>query len=110
MDGIPAPDLWNLVMEVFHCNQNQFIETKDSSSQGNLWHLVMSSTRKKNQAKAPTKHDNSELFHIDDVPSTVKFSQSTAMLYVFERSRDQNDSLGQESNNETCVKDPQGVS
>ena len=84
MDGIPALDLWNLVIEVFHCNQNQPSETKDSSAQRNLWHRVMSSTRKKSQAKAPTKHDSSELFHIESVPSNVKLSQSIAMLYVFE--------------------------
>ena len=34
--------------------------------------------------KAPTKHDSSELFHIDSVPSNIKFSESIAMLYVFE--------------------------
>ena len=44
----------------------------------------MSRTRKKNQAKAPTKHDSSELFHIDSVASNIKFSQSRAILYVFE--------------------------
>ena len=37
MDGIPALDLWNLVIEVFHCNQNQPSEAKDSSAQGILW-------------------------------------------------------------------------
>ena len=74
-------DLWNLFIEAFHCDQNQPSKTKDSSAQ---WHRVMSSTRKKNQTKAPTKHDISELFHIDNVPSNVKLSQSTVMLYVFE--------------------------
>ena len=83
MDGIPALDLWNWVIEVFHCNQNQPSETKDSSAQGNLWHRVMSSTRKKNQTQAPTKHDSSELLHIDSVPSNINFSLSIAMLYVF---------------------------
>ena len=34
MDGIPALDLWNLVIEVFHCNQNQPSEAKDSSATG----------------------------------------------------------------------------
>ena len=37
----------------------------------------------KNQTEAPTTHDNSELFHVEIVPSTVRFSQSIAMLYVF---------------------------
>ena len=84
MDGIPALDLWNLVKEVFHCNQNQPSKTKDSSAQRDLWHRVMSSKRTKNQTKAPTKHDSSELFHVDNVPSNVRFSQSIAMLYIFE--------------------------
>ena len=84
MDGIPALDLRNLVFEVFHCNQNQPSKTKDSSAQGNLWHRVMSSTRKKNRTEAPTEHDSSELFHVDNVSTNVKFSQSIAMLYVFE--------------------------
>ena len=83
MDGVPALDLWNLVIEVFHCNRNQPGKTKDSSAQGILWYRVMSSTRK-NQTKALTKHDSSELFHIDNVRSNVTFSQSIAMLYVFE--------------------------
>ena len=64
--------------------QNQPSKTKDSSVQGNLWHRVMSSPRKKNQTKVPTTHDNSELFHIDSVPSNVNFSRSIAMLHVFE--------------------------
>ena len=79
MDGITALDLWNLDMEVLHHSQNQSSKTKDSCA-----HRVMSSTRKKNQTKVPTTHDNSELFHIDSVHSNVKFSQSIAMLYVFE--------------------------
>ena len=82
MDGIPALDLWNLVKEVFHCNQNQPSKTKDSSAQRDLWHRVMSSKRTKNHTKAPTKHDSCELFHVDNVPSNVRFSQSIAMLYI----------------------------
>ena len=64
-------------------DRNQPSKTMDSSAQGNLWHRVMWSTRKKNQTKVPTKHDTSELFHTDGVPSNVKFSQSIAMLCVF---------------------------
>ena len=49
-----------------------------------MWHPVMTSTRKKSQTKTSTVPDGSELFHIDNVPSNVRFSQSIAMLYVFE--------------------------
>ena len=59
-----------------------------------------------------TKHDSSELLHIDSVPSNVKFSQSIAMLHVFEDSEAVIKMInqGQESNNETCVKDSQSFS
>ena len=44
----------------------------------------MTSTRKKSQTKTSTMHDSSELFHIDNVPSNVRFSRSIAVMYVFE--------------------------
>ena len=75
--------LW-IFAEVFHCDQNQPDKTKGPSAQGNLWHPVMTSTRKKSQTETSTMHDSSELFHIDNVPSNVRFSQSIAVLYVFE--------------------------
>ena len=85
MDGIPALDLRNLLIEVFHCDQKTNpIKTKGPSAQGNLWHRVMTSTRKKSQTKTSTVRDSSELFHIDNVPSNVRLSRSMAMLYVFE--------------------------
>ena len=73
MDGIPALDLWNLVIEVLHCDQNQPYQTKGPSAQGNLWHHVMIGTRKESQTKTPTMRDSSELFHVGNVPSNVRF-------------------------------------
>ena len=67
---------------------------------------------KEESNQSSTKHDSSELFHIDIVPSSVKISQSIAMLYVFE----DNEAVmrmiikRQESNNETCVKNQQSFS
>ena len=84
MGGIPALDLWNFVIEVFHCSPNLFNNTKDSLAQGNLLHRTTSSKRTKNRTKAPTTHDSSDLVHVDHVPSNAKFSQSNAMLYVSE--------------------------
>ena len=84
MDGIPALDLWNLVKEVFHCDQNQPNKTKGHSAQRSLSHRVMTSTRKKSQTMTSTMHDSSELVHIHNVPSNVRFSVSIALLYVFE--------------------------
>ena len=73
----------------------------------------MSSTRKKNQTIVPTKNDNSELFHIDGMPSNVNFSQSTAILFVCGRDQndnqghcDQDDYKGKKSYNETCAASP----
>ena len=74
MDGIPALDLCNSVVEVFHCKQNQSSKTKDSSAPGNLVHRTTSSKRTKNQTKAPTTHDSSDLFHVDKVPANANFS------------------------------------
>ena len=34
MDGIPALDLWDLVLEVFHCDQNQPVQNQGSISTG----------------------------------------------------------------------------
>ena len=61
MDGIPALDLGNLVIEVFHYSRNQSNKTKDSFAQGDLLHCTMSSKRTKNQTKAPTTHGGSDL-------------------------------------------------
>ena len=36
MDGIPAVDLWDLVVEVFQSSPNQINKSKDQESQGNL--------------------------------------------------------------------------
>ena len=53
-------------------------------AQGDLLHHTRSSKRTKNQTEAPTTHDSSDLFHVDSVPSNVKFSQSNAMLCLLE--------------------------
>ena len=42
MDGIPALDLWNLVVEVFHSSQNQLSKTKGLPVQGNPLHNTSS--------------------------------------------------------------------
>ena len=83
MDGIPALHLWNLVFEVFHFSPNQSNKTKDSSAQ---WTCRIAPR----QASAPRikpklqPQDSSDLFHVDNVLSNAKFSQSSAILYVFE--------------------------
>ena len=70
--------------EVFYYSPNQSNKTKDSLVQGDLLHCTMLSKRTKFQTKTPTTHDSSELFHVVNVPSNVRFSHSIAMLYVLE--------------------------
>ena len=62
--------------KVFHYSPNQSNKTKDSFAHGDLLHRTTSSKRTKNQTKAPTTHDSSDLFHVDNVPWNAKFSQS----------------------------------
>ena len=75
MDGIPALDLWNLVVEVFHSSPNQLNNTKDQV-RGNLSRNTTSNKL--------TQHDNFDLSDVDSVPSNAKFSRFGAMLYNFE--------------------------
>ena len=72
MDGIPALDLWDLLVEVFQSSLNQSEKSTPSNR------------RTRNQTKVPIHHDNLELSDVDFVLSSAKSSQSIAMLYVFE--------------------------
>ena len=106
MDGIPALDLWDLVIEVFHSSPNQANKARDiAEPQGNL----LQSTTLDMRSQTPTKHINLDLTNVDHVSSNVK--PSGAMLYVFE----DNEAVikmrikgrRKESHNETRVKNPQ---
>ena len=91
-DGGDAPWTTQVIKVIIKCScdvQNDFCGKREGFLDGplhfeELRNRVISSTRKKNQTKVPTKHDSSELFHIDSVPSNVRFSQSIAMLHVSE--------------------------
>ena len=84
MDGIPALDLWDLFMEVFHSYPNQLNNTKDQEP-GNSSRNTTSNKHTQNQTKVPTEHDNFDLSDVDFVPSNAKFSWFGAMLYIFWR-------------------------
>ena len=81
MDGTPALDLWDLVIEVFHSSPNQTNKTKDAREpRGNL-----SATPKSNMRKPiPSTNTNPDLTNIDHVPSSGTHSGSNAILYIFE--------------------------
>ena len=81
MDGIPALDLWDLVIEVFHSSPNQTNNTRDDrESRGNLSAKTQPNMRK----QIPTMHTNLDLTTFDHVPSSVTLRCSNAMWYVVE--------------------------
>ena len=80
MDGIPALDLWDSVIEVFHSQPNQINKSKGQELQGNLSRNTTLHMKNKN----PTKHVNLDLNHVDHVSSNVRSSRFGAMLCVFE--------------------------
>ena len=81
MDGIPALDLWDLVIEVFHSSPDQTNKTKDVREP----RRSLSATPQSNMRKPiPTTNTKPDLTNIDHVPSSGIHSGSNAMLYVFE--------------------------
>ena len=82
MDCLPALDLWNLVIEVFHSSRNQSNKTKGLSAR----ELVASHHIKQAHPKPNHNFNQARPFwfvsHWQCV--FVKISESTAKLYVFE--------------------------
>ena len=83
MDGIPALDLWDLVIEVFHSSPNQLNNTK-GQVHGHLSRNATSNKHTQNKTKVPTQHDNFDPNNGDCVPSNAEFSRFGAMLDIFE--------------------------
>ena len=71
LDGIPALDLWDLIVSVF----GNTIQTLDRTGQP-----VVNCDKD----HAPNKRSQGMLNNIDCVPSNVQFSHQEALLYVFE--------------------------
>ena len=81
MDEIPALDLSDLVIEVFHSSPNKTIKTKDAREP----RVNLSANIQLNMhTQTPTTHNTLDLTDIDHVPSSVTLSGSNAMLYFFE--------------------------
>ena len=81
MDAIPALDLWDLVIEVFHSSPNQTNKTKDvREPRGNQSATPQPHKRK----QIPTTNTNLDLINIDHISSNGTRSGSNAMLFVFE--------------------------
>ena len=65
MDGIPALDLWDLVIEVFHSVPNKIEQPKDDrESRGTFSAKIQPNMRK----QIPTMHTNLDLTNIEHVP------------------------------------------
>ena len=79
MDGIPALDLWDLVIEVFHFSPNQINNFKGQESQGNL----SRNTTLHMKIQNPTKHVILDLNNVDHISSHVRSSRFGAMFFCF---------------------------
>ena len=66
MDGIPALDLWDLVIELLHSSPNQLNNTKDQV-RGDSSRNTTSDKHTQSQTKVPIHHDNLELSNVDHV-------------------------------------------
>ena len=81
MDGIPALDLWNLIIDVMHSNSNQ--KQKDKQARGIL--SRSKALKKFNfQFNTPVSQGYLELSNDDFVPSNVNSCHKGTMLYIFE--------------------------
>ena len=83
MDGIPALDLWDLVVEVLHSSSNQATKSEDNV-QGTLRQYISSTKHTKNQVETPIQYNDLQLCNVDCVSSNVKSFQVCVMLYIFE--------------------------
>ena len=76
LDGIPALDLWDLIVSVF----GDTIQTSERP-----WRPVVTDKNQRSQGKTNV------LENIDCVPSNVQSSHQEALLYVFEDNEAQDD-------------------
>ena len=83
MDGIPALDLWNLVVEVLRYSTNQ-VQRNQERARRDLQHTKPSSRHTNTQTKTRIQNENLELSNVDFVSSNVKSFRSGAVLYIFE--------------------------
>ena len=64
MDGTPALDIWDLVIEELHSSPDQSKKSKENV-QGNLLHDTPSRKQTKNQVKTPIQHNFLQLCNVD---------------------------------------------
>ena len=77
MDGIPAVDLWDLVIEVLHSSQNV-------PASGNRSRDEIQSKHTNTNTKTKRHREVDELSYVDHVVTSAKPSHFEAKLYVLE--------------------------
>ena len=75
MDGVPALDLWDSVIEVLHSSSNHFSKPK-ARVQGDFLRDTPSRKHTNNQVKTQSPHSDLELSNVDYVSSNVNSSRS----------------------------------
>ena len=91
MDGIPAFDRWDVVIEVLHSSKSTHQAVKDhcrkkkvdDQVQGNRALGEIRSTNPKTKLKRISNRDVDELSNVDHVVTNASSSQFEAQLYIF---------------------------
>ena len=124
LDGIPALDLWDLIVAILHGNTHQSNQERGDPCTNpalDLWDLIVSvlgnMTQTTERPGRPVIIDRSQrsqgktnaLNNIDCVPSNVQSSHQEALLYVFEVNEAVIKMIikGKKPHNETCFQNPQ---
>ena len=92
MDGIPALDLWDVVIEVLQSSQNTHQAAGDHCRKEKVDDQVprsrargeVRSTNPNTKSKSIGNRDVDELSNVDHVVTNARSSQSEAQLYIFE--------------------------
>ena len=82
MDGVPAPDLWDLVIDVSHSNPNQ--KQKFKKEREDPSYCKASGKQVKTQCNTQVSRKHTALSNVDFVSSNVNSSHEGATLYIFE--------------------------
>ena len=84
MDGIPALDLWDLVIDVLHSNPNQ--KEKFKKEREDPSYCKASEKQVKSQCNTQVSQKHTALWNVDFVSSNVNYFHKRATLYIFEDS------------------------
>ena len=100
LDGVPALDLWDLIVAVLgNTNQNRVEQDDLLKNKHEVCSPRHTIHKRKQSQRVINESDN-----VGFIPSNVQSSHQEALLYVFEdRSSGQDDHKGKKPDNETCM-------